>query len=98
MTAKTPTDRAYCVLRSRSRRAPGQWIETGTAWTADDGNGLRVYLSMLPVTGFDGHILLRPVDAKPAPPLPDSDDEDDDMQQPATSSAREITARATRRQ
>jgi len=77
---KPPTHRAYCVLRP-GRRAAGQWLESGFASVADDGNGLRVYLQMLPVTGFDGHILLRPLDAKPEPLPPDPDDEDDELQQ-----------------
>jgi len=79
MTAKKPpTHRAYCCLR-RGRRAPGQWLETGFASVADDGNGLRVYLQVLPVSGFDGHILLRPIEAKPEPFPPDPDDEDDEI-------------------
>jgi len=79
MTAKKPpTHRAYCVLR-QGRRAPGRWLEAGFATVADDGTGLRVYLQMLPVSGFDGHILLRPVDAQPEPFPPDPDDEEDEI-------------------
>jgi len=54
-------------------------FEAGFASVADDGHGLSVYLQMLPVTGFDGHILLRPIDAKAEPFPPDPDDEDDEM-------------------
>jgi hypothetical protein len=81
MTAKPRTHRAYCVLRY-GHRTPGVWKEAGFASVADDGPGtdLRVYLEMLPVSGFDGHILLRPVDAKPDAPLPPDPDDEDDMQ------------------
>jgi hypothetical protein len=83
MTAKKPpTYRAYCSLRA-GRRAAGRWIETGFATVADDGIGLKIYLETLPVSGFDGHILLRPVDAKPEmpfPPDPEDEDEDEEMQ------------------
>jgi hypothetical protein len=79
MTAmKPPTHRAYCVLR-QGRRAAGRWKEAGLASVADDGNGLKISLEMLPVSGFDGNILLRPIENKPdAPPLPDPDEHDDD--------------------
>ena len=54
-------------------------MESGFASVADDGNGLKIVLEMLPVSGFDGNILLRPIDGKPdAPPLPDLDEADDD--------------------
>lgn len=76
MTPKRPpTHRAYCVLRE-GRRAPGRWLEAGFASVAEDGCGLLVYLQMLPVLGFDGHILLRPVDAKPSAPLPPNPDDE----------------------
>ena len=79
MTAtKPPTHRAYCVLR-QGRRAAGRWKESGFASVADDGNGLKIFLEMLPVSGFDGNILLRPIDGKAdAPSLPDPDEGDDD--------------------
>jgi hypothetical protein len=73
---KPRTHRAYCVLREdrRGRRAAGRWMEAGFASVADDGNGLKISLEMLPVSGFDGNVLLRPLDGKPdAPPLPDPD-------------------------
>jgi len=74
---KPPTHRAYMILRE-GRRGIGRWVETGLASLADDGNGLRVYVPLLPVSGFDGHILLRPIDAttEPLPPEPDDEDED----------------------
>jgi hypothetical protein len=59
------------------------WADDGDGFctVAEDGNGLRVYLPLLPVSGFDGHILLRPIDAKPEP-LPRDPDEDEDEEQP----------------
>jgi hypothetical protein len=82
---KPPTHRAYCVLR-QGRRQPGRWIEAGFAAPADDGVGLKVFLEMLPVSGFDGHILLRPVESKPDapfPPDPEEEDEDGEIPQSA---------------
>jgi hypothetical protein len=77
MAANKPpvTHRAYCVLREGGRRRPGRWIETGAA-TADPEGWLMVHLENLPVSGFDGYVLLRPIDAKlnvPLPPEPDDD-------------------------
>jgi hypothetical protein len=64
-------------LREGGRRRVGRWIETGTA-TADDAGWLMVRLETLPVHGFDGYVLLKPVDAKPGVPLPQPDDDEDD--------------------
>jgi hypothetical protein len=80
MTTKPPTHRAFCVLR-QNYRLPGQWVETGFARPADDGIGLKIQLEMLPVSGFDGHILLRPIEAEtplPLAPEPEEDDEQED--------------------
>jgi hypothetical protein len=77
MTTKPHTHRAYCVLRHNYRSA-GEWVETGFARTADDGIGLKVQLTMLPVSGFDGHILLRPIEAETPLPLAPEPEEDED--------------------
>jgi hypothetical protein len=74
-----PSLGATNMLR-QGRRAAGQWLEAGFASVADDGNGLRVHLQMLPVSGFDGHILLRPIDAKPEAFPPDPDEEEDEAE------------------
>lgn len=60
---------------------PGEWVETGFARPADDGIGLRVHLRLLPTSGFDGHILLRPIEAQaplPLAPEPEEDEETED--------------------
>lgn len=49
---------AYCVLRE-ARHGAGRWMESGFASVSADGTGLRVYLQMFPVSGFDG--VERPV-------------------------------------
>ena len=78
MTSKNPpTHLAYCVVR-HGRRAAGRWMEVGSASVADDGKDLKVYLPLIPVTGFDGHILLRRIDAEPEPFPPDPEEEDED--------------------
>lgn len=77
MTTKPPTHRAFCVLR-QNYRLPGQWVETGSARPADDGIGLKIQLAMLPVSGFDGHILLRPIETEtPLPLAPELEDDDE---------------------
>jgi len=79
-TTKPPTHRAYCVLREHYR-LPGRWIETGFARPADDGIGLKIQFETLPVSGFDGHVLLRPMEAEtplPLAPEPEEDDEAED--------------------
>lgn len=77
---KPPTHRAYCVLRQG--RAAGRWMEAGFASVQEDGGGIRVHLEMLPVTGFDGHILLQPADGQTDAPVPESPGEEED--QPGT--------------
>ncbi|MBB6146850.1 hypothetical protein HNQ77_004831 [Silvibacterium bohemicum] len=74
---KPPTHNAYCVVR-QGRRAAGHWMEVGSASVADNGIDLKVYLPLIPVTGFDGHILLRPIDAvhEPFPSDPEEEEED----------------------
>lgn len=83
MPAKKPhTHRAYCVVRE-GRRGAGRWVETGFATVADNGKGYKLYLPLVPVTGFDGHILLEPIDASPEAPLLDPDEDDEDDMPPA---------------
>jgi len=75
----TRTHRAFCVFRPAGRRAAGRWQESGYAFDADDGNGgVRIILESLPTSGFDGNILLRPIDSKPDAPLPDLDEGDEE--------------------
>jgi hypothetical protein len=75
---KPATHRAYCVLREGRRT--GRWMECGFASAADGVGDLQVYLETVPVTGFDGHILLRPMNAKsdePFPPDPEPEGADE---------------------
>ena len=60
------------------RRNTGSWVEIPLASVFKDGTDVRIYLPLVPVTGFDGHILLRPVDAETEEFPQDPEEEDED--------------------
>jgi hypothetical protein len=76
---KPPTYRVYLILREGRRSF---WEESCNASVVEDGPDLKIYARQIPVSGFDGHILLRRVDAdpEPLPPVPDDgyDESDED--------------------
>jgi hypothetical protein len=73
MTGETPpTHKVYFILREGRR---SYWKESREASVVEEGSDLKIYASMIPVSGFDGHILLRRIDAEPAPLPPIPDDE-----------------------
>jgi hypothetical protein len=75
MTGKTPPKyRVYLILREGRR---SYWKEARDASVVEDGPDLKIYAPMIPVSGFDGHIILRRIDAEPSPLPPVPDDEDD---------------------
>ena len=73
----THSPRLLCVTSGtpRSRTLEGvRLCFRGRRWKRPED-----FLEMLPVSGFDGNILLRPIDGKAdAPSLPDPDEGDDD--------------------
>jgi hypothetical protein len=79
MAGKTPTTyRVYLVLREGRRCS---WEESCNASVVEDGPDLKIYTRQIPVSGFDGHILIRRIDAEPKPLPPTPDDEDDELDQ-----------------
>lgn len=75
---KPTTHSVYFILREGRR---GYWKESPDASVVENGPDLKIYAPMIPVSGFDGHILLRRIDAEPEPLPPIPDDEDDELHQ-----------------
>jgi hypothetical protein len=75
MPKTQPTHIAY-VLK-RETRTTGRWLEIGSGRIdlGDNSGAHHVFIDRLPIGGFGGHILLHPIGARPADPLPPSDDE-----------------------
>jgi hypothetical protein len=50
-TTNKPTHRVYAVTKGKGDKA--FWSEIGAAWLHEDGEGLNVKLSLLPLNGAD---------------------------------------------
>lgn len=82
MTGEEPPKyRVYFILHEGRRRS---WEESNRATVVEDGLDLKIYARSMPVSGFDGHILLRRIDAGPEqlPPVPDDGYDEPEAEDP----------------
>ena len=63
---KGPDFIAFHVLEGE--RGKKYWTRLGAAWAHRDGEGFNIQLDVMPVTGFDGRIVLRVPRADDAAP------------------------------
>jgi hypothetical protein len=55
-----PTHKVYYVEIGRDGRE-GRWLELGAAWQHQDGQGLELFLDVLPIGGFRGRLRVKAV-------------------------------------
>jgi hypothetical protein len=73
---KTPTHVAWAFRRQGKKPYQGRWLEVGTGRLDKDGK-FHTFMDRTPIGGFNGYVLLTPVDSGPptAEPQRPGDDE-----------------------
>lgn len=67
--AEAPKGPDYIAFHVREgERGKSYWTRLGAAWAHRNGGGFNIQLDVMPVTGFDGRIVLRAPKAEEAAP------------------------------
>ncbi len=64
-----PTHKVFYVEMARDGKE-GRWLELGPAWQHPDGQGLEIFLDVLPIGGFRGRLRVKPASFVPPTPEP----------------------------
>jgi hypothetical protein len=59
-----PSDTVYYVELTRDGKE-GRWLKLGSGWRHSDGQGLEIFLDVLPIGGFRGRLRVKAADFIP---------------------------------
>jgi len=68
-----PTHKVYYVEMTREGRE-GRWLQLGFGWRHPDGQGLEIFLDVLPIGGFRGRLRVKAIGFVP-PTVEPAEDE-----------------------